>query len=78
MYKISTNILEFPGGEILKVTVDVFEYVGSETILLATCASDQITACVNPMTEARPQGEMEWIVDMNRMYLFDRSTGEVF
>ena len=69
---------EFPGGENLKVTVDVFEYVGSETILLATCASDQITACVNPMTEARPQGEMEWIVDMNRMYLFDRSTGEVF
>ena len=68
---------EFQGGEILKVTVDVFEYVGSETILVATCASDQITACVNPMTEARPQGEMEWLVDMNRMYLFDKSSGEV-
>ena len=58
--------------------MDVFEYVGSETILVAKCASDQIIACMNPMTEARPQGEMEWIVDMNRMYLFDRSTGEVF
>jgi len=68
----------FQGGEILKVTVDVFEYVGSETILVAKCASDQIIACMNPMTEARPQGEMEWLVDMNRMYLFDRSTGEVF
>ena len=67
----------FQGGETLKVTVDVFEYVGSETILVAKCSSNQITACVNPMTEARPQGEMEWLVDMNRMYLFDKSSGEV-
>lgn len=69
---------EFQGGEILKVTVDVLEYVGSETIIVAKCASDQITACMNPMTEVKPQGEMEWLVDMNQMYLFDTATGEAY
>jgi multiple sugar transport system ATP-binding protein len=68
----------FPGGEKVAVTVDVSEFVGSETILVASCGSDQITACVDPLTGAKPRAEMEFRVDMNHMYLFDKSTGEVY
>lgn len=68
----------FSGGEILKVTIDVVEPVGSEIILLASCASTQITACMDPQTRAKPHTEMEFLIDMNRMHLFDKSTEEVY
>jgi multiple sugar transport system ATP-binding protein len=68
----------FPGGEPLRATVEVVEPVGSEVILLTTCGSAQVTASVDPQTRAKPHGEMEFLVDMNQMHLFDKSTEEVF
>lgn len=66
----------FPGGEILKVRIDVVEPVGSEVILIASCGSTSITACVDPQTEAEPDTTMEFLVDTNRMHIFNKDTGE--
>ena len=66
----------FPGGETMRATVEVIEPVGSEVILLCSCGSTQLMACVDPQTKTRTREEIELIVDMNRMHLFDKSTGE--
>ena len=68
----------FPGGEILKVSIDVVEPVGSEVILIASCGSANITASVDPQTEVKPGMAIELLVDMNRMHLFNKETGEVY
>ena len=67
----------FPGGEPLHATVEVVEPVGSEVILLTTCGSAQLTAAVDPQTRAKPHAEMELLVDLNQMHLFDKSTEQV-
>jgi multiple sugar transport system ATP-binding protein len=68
----------FPGGEPLKAMVEVVEPVGSQVILLASSGTDQITAAVDPQTTAKPHFPMEFLVDMNRMHLFNKSTKEVY
>lgn len=68
----------FPGSEILRGTIEVFEPVGSEVILRATCGPDQITACVDSHTKARVHDEVDFLVDMNRVQLFDKATQEVY
>jgi multiple sugar transport system ATP-binding protein len=68
----------FPGGERMSATVKVIEPVGSEVILLCSSGSTHLTACVDPHTNAKPHDEIEFIVDMNQMHLFDRETGEAF
>ena len=68
----------FPGGEILKVSIDVVEPVGSEVILIASCGSTNITASVDPQTEVKPGMAMELLVDMNRMHLFNKDTEEAY
>ncbi len=68
----------FPGGEPLRATVEVVEPVGSEVILLSSCGPDHLTACVDPQTSARPHAEMEFLVDMNRIHLFDKDTEDVY
>lgn len=68
----------FPGGESLRVNVEVVEPIGSQIILLATAGEIQLTAAVDPQTRARPQTAMELLVDMNRMHLFDKETEEAY
>jgi len=68
----------FPGGEPLRATIEVLEPVGSEVILLASCGSAQLMACVDPQTRAKPHDEMGFLVNINRMHLFNKSTEEVF
>ena len=68
----------FPGGEILRVSIDVVEPVGSEVILIASCGSASITASVDPQTEVKPGMAMELLVDMNQMHLFNKKTGEAY
>jgi multiple sugar transport system ATP-binding protein len=68
----------FPGGELLTATVEVVEPIGSQIILLASSGGVQLTACVDPQTEAKPATEMEFLVDMNRMHLFDKETQKAY
>jgi len=68
----------FPGGELLRATIEVVEPVGSEVILLASCGSAQLIAIVDPQTLAKSHAEIEFLVDMNHMHLFDKCTEQVF
>ncbi|UCH23523.1 MAG: sn-glycerol-3-phosphate ABC transporter ATP-binding protein UgpC, partial [Deltaproteobacteria bacterium] len=69
---------EFPGNELLKATVEVVEPIGSQVILLASCGTANITACVDPQTNAMPNMELEFLVDTNRLHLFDKTTREAY
>jgi len=66
----------FAGAQSLRVKIDIIEPVGVEVILYANGGAAQWTACVNPKTRAVPHHEMEFLVDMNQMHLFDKATGE--
>jgi multiple sugar transport system ATP-binding protein len=68
----------FPGGEVLKVMIDVVEPLGSGITVLASCGPAQITASLDPQTNVNLHTEMELLVDMNRMHLFDAATNEVY
>jgi multiple sugar transport system ATP-binding protein len=65
----------FPGAEVLEVTIDVVEPIGSHIILLVSSGSTHLTASVDPQTDAKPQMAKELLVDMNRIHLFDKATG---
>jgi ABC-type sugar transport system ATPase subunit len=56
----------------------VVEPIGSEIILLASCGSDQLTARVDPQTRAKPQMEMDFLLDMSRIHIFDDLTKEAY
>jgi multiple sugar transport system ATP-binding protein len=68
----------FPGGEPLKATIEVVEPVGSELILLASCGSDPLTVCVDPKIQVKPHDSKDFLIDMNRMHLFDKLTKQVY
>ncbi len=68
----------FPGGEILNALIEVVEPIGSEVVLLASCGSSQLTARVDPQTQAKPQVQLELVLDMNHMHLFDSDTKDAY
>jgi multiple sugar transport system ATP-binding protein len=68
----------FRGGEILKATVEVVEPIGSQVILLASCGSENLTACVDPQTRAKPDTAIKFVVDTNRLHLFDKQTEKAY
>jgi multiple sugar transport system ATP-binding protein len=68
----------FPGGELLRATVEVVEPIGSQVILLASCGSENLTACVDPQTRAKPNTAIKFVVDTNRLHLFDKQTEKAY
>ena len=60
----------------LRLNVEIVEPVGVEIILYGSCGSEQVTACVDPRTHAAPHRDSDFLVDMNRIHLFDKITGE--
>ena len=68
---------DIPGRDELEAVVDVVEPVGSEVILIVTVGTHQLTAKVDPHTKASVHQPIELSVDMNKMHLFDKETGEV-
>jgi multiple sugar transport system ATP-binding protein len=69
---------KFPGGEFLDATVEVVEPIGSQVILLASCGSENLTACVDPQTRAKPNTAIKFVVDTNRLHLFDKQTEKAY
>jgi multiple sugar transport system ATP-binding protein len=69
---------EFPGGEPLEATVEVVEPIGSQVILLASCGFENLTACVDPQTRAKPNAAIKFVVDTNRLHLFDKQTEKAY
>ena len=68
----------FPGGEPLRATVEVVEPIGSQVILLASCGTENLTASVDPQTRAKPNMKLEFLVDTNRLHLFDKMTEKAY
>ena len=68
----------FPGGERLNASIEVVEPIGSEVVLLAACGSSQLTARVDPQTRAKPQMQLDLVLDMNHMHLFDRDSRNAY
>lgn len=66
----------FPGAGCLEVVVEVVEPVGALIILLSTVQTTFITACVDPACNVEPGMTRQLLVDMNKMHLFDKTTGE--
>ena len=69
---------EFTGGEPLEATVEVVEPIGAQVILLASCGSENLTACVDPQTRAKPNTVMKFVVDTDRLHLFDKQTEKAY
>jgi len=65
----------FPGSERVPATVEVTEPVGSEVILLSTFGSVHLTSRVDPQTKAKPHTPIEFLIDMNKVHLFNKDTG---
>ena len=68
----------FPGGQVLRATIEVVEPIGSETVLIAAYGPHQLTARVDAKTQAKPQSSLELILDLNHMHLFDVETTEAY
>ncbi|MEM7021537.1 MAG: sn-glycerol-3-phosphate ABC transporter ATP-binding protein UgpC [Pseudomonadota bacterium] len=56
--------------------VDVAEYIGSSQFLAASVGDNHVTASVEVGPDAEPMGSGEYQFDINRLYLFDRASGQ--
>jgi len=68
----------FPNAEQLTAVVEVVEPIGAEVILLMNKGSERLTASVDPQTKAQPSSEIELLIDMNQVHLFDQETGMAY
>ncbi|MGI9425738.1 MAG: ABC transporter ATP-binding protein [Hyphomicrobiaceae bacterium] len=62
-------------GAPLGLEVEVAEYIGSSQFLAATLGGHPITASVDVGPDAAPMASGQYYFDIERMYLFDRTTG---
>ena len=69
---------DFPGCEVVEAVVDVIEPIGSQSIFLLTVGPYQLSAVVDSQSAVRPHETVQFLIDMNRMHLFDHETEEVF
>jgi multiple sugar transport system ATP-binding protein len=58
----------------IKVTVDVVENLGSETIVHFDVGGVDFTGKLNPTTKIRPGDTVTLYLDTNRIHLFDKET----
>jgi multiple sugar transport system ATP-binding protein len=73
------NIKEpFPGGAKIRANVEVVEPLGSQVIVISRFGSNHLTACLDPKTKAKSRDELEFLIDLNLMHLFDKATGKAF
>jgi len=55
----------------VKLTVEVVEPLGSETLLYLSSGKNQITARVDARTKVKVNEDIEMVFDMNKIHLFD-------
>ncbi|HZK66491.1 MAG TPA: ABC transporter ATP-binding protein [Chloroflexota bacterium] len=63
-------------GAPVSAKVDVTEMMGNEVFVYLLAGELPMLAQVDPRTEARPQEEMQVVLDMDRMHAFDSETGD--
>lgn len=64
------------GFEEFDARVEVIEPIGSEAILIVSVGRHQFAAKVHPQTKARLNQPIKLSIDMNKMHLFDKETGQ--
>ncbi len=70
------NFTNDPHQAPLELTIDVAEYIGSSQYLAASLGGQSITATVDVGPDAEPMGSGTYHFDTNRLYLFDRESGD--
>jgi multiple sugar transport system ATP-binding protein len=61
-------------GQGVKCRVDVTEMMGNEIFLYLLTGEKEFTARVDPRSKARVGNDIEAVLDMSRMHIFDRQT----
>jgi multiple sugar transport system ATP-binding protein len=61
-------------GSPIKSQVDVMEPMGAEIYLYLLSGSKAYTARVDPRSQARPGKEVDMVVNLDRLHLFDKQT----
>jgi multiple sugar transport system ATP-binding protein len=67
---------ESPGWSRLTAKVELIEPMGNEVVLLLSRGGMQFRAVVDPHTEAKMHNEMEILIDLTKIHLFDEKTEE--
>ena len=66
-----------PGVAPLRITVDVVEPMGMETLVHFFLGSEPVCARVDPQTAAAPRAPLVLAADMNQMHLIEPASGDV-
>ena len=67
---------DFPGGEAVEAVVDVIEPIGSQSIFLLSVGPHQLNAMIDSQSAIRSHEKVQFLIDMNRMHLFNSETEE--
>ncbi|WP_136444072.1 ABC transporter ATP-binding protein [Pacificoceanicola onchidii] len=60
----------------IALTVEVAEYIGSSQFLAANIGPKQVSAAIEVGPDSAPLQSGDYLFDTNRIYLFDKTTGE--
>ena len=60
----------------IRLEVDVAEYIGSSQFLAAMVGEEHVTASVDVGPDAAPLASGDYFFDADRLYLFDRASGQ--
>jgi multiple sugar transport system ATP-binding protein len=58
----------------LDATIEVYELLGAEVFLYFTINGANMTARVNPKTEARNGSKVKFAIDVDKIHIFDKET----
>ena len=58
----------------LDATIEVYELLGAEVFLYFTITGANMTARVNPKTEARNGSKVKFAIDVDKIHIFDKET----
>jgi multiple sugar transport system ATP-binding protein len=57
-----------------EATINVYELLGAEVFLYFTINGSNMTARVNPKTDARTGSEVKFAIDVDKVHVFDKET----
>jgi len=64
-----------PAAGTLKARIEIVEPMGAIVVLVALCGSSKIVASVDAKTRAAPHADLEFLLDMTQMHVFDKESG---
>ncbi len=68
----------FPGAEEMRAKIEVYEPMGSQVVLRSICGKSSVVASVDPLTKARVHHDITFLVNTNKIHLFDKETEKIY